>query len=153
MKRPNLSRYVAGMVVALAASRRCEHGQCTVSVSSSAPSPGPFTPPLIHIPGAPGNNVWINPGRFNPGAGVPLPGSCQNLAHFVPGLGWVSGSTWIGHDGMPHGNIHIPGSGFYFHVARPDSSRSPSRPNYAIPLRQVRPFSIGLLEMGRFTRK
>jgi hypothetical protein len=139
MKRPNLSRYVAGMVVALAAIVAVSTANAQYPFPPPAPSPGPFTPPLIHIPRAPGNNVWINPGRFNPGAGVPLPGSCQNLAHFVPGLGWVSGSTWIGHDGMPHGNIHIPGSGFYFHVARPDSSRSPSRPNYAIPLRQVTP--------------
>jgi hypothetical protein len=137
MKPRNLLLCAACIVVAVAAFVQVNPANAQFPFPPS-PSPGPFGPPLIHIPGAPGNNVWLNPGRFNPGAGVPLPGSSQSFSQFVPGLGWVTGSTWVGLDGLPHGNFHVPGSGFVY-MARPEGNRSPSKPTYTMPMRQVTP--------------
>ncbi len=74
------------------------------------PSTMPYPPPYFptpSIPTFPGSNTTvIYPSAMNPGANVPITPS-QNNQTFVPGVGWVSTTNWIGADGQPHGNTTV----------------------------------------------
>lgn len=66
---------------------------------------------VILPPAFPGGPITIiNPDRINnPFSNIPLGGTTSSFGYWVPGLGWVSGTSYIGLDGKPHGTTVIPG--------------------------------------------
>lgn len=41
---------------------------------------------------------------YDPGANIAIPGTNRNYSYYNPGQGWVTGNTYIGLDGRPHGS-------------------------------------------------
>lgn len=81
------------LAVAIAVSAGTAHGQIILPPS---------------FPGGP--TTIINPDRINnPLSNVPIGGTTSSFGYWVPGLGWVGGTSYIGLDGKPHGTTVMPG--------------------------------------------
>ncbi len=79
---------------------------------------GPNGP--VFIDNGNGTSTIITPGRFNPSANLPIPGTIEYGPY---------GMSWIGFDGRPHGNVVDPftGNTVLYH-SRPSATPGTTRP-------------------------
>jgi hypothetical protein len=56
-----------------------------------------------------GNNHVVYNSRLSLGANIAIPGSQRYFSQWVPGVGWVRGTRYMGIDGRWHGNTSVSG--------------------------------------------
>jgi hypothetical protein len=94
--------FIAGAAVVLVAAA------ASLSQAQNVPQmPMPLPGGGVVIPGP--NPIVITPDRLNnPQANQAIPGTQGNFAQYIPGAGWVYGTTYVGQDGKPHGTTVTP---------------------------------------------